>query len=234
MLSRIVARDALVSALPLEPVENLLLHDEQLPEVEETAEEPSQPEEPPIPAPSAAEIEALKMRIAQLEQTVIDTEADAYARGRREAEEEAHDRYNASMQATAERLTQATLELAALRPGLCKQAEGDVLKLCVAIARRVLYREINIDPAVLQALVQISLDRIGKQEDVRVRVSPAISEAVRMMLGNQTGRPIEVTADKTLEPGSIIFDTTRGQLDASINSQLDEIERGLIDRLESR
>jgi flagellar biosynthesis/type III secretory pathway protein FliH len=42
---------------------------------------------------------------------------------------------------------------------------------------------------------------------------------------------VEVIADSSHELGSVIFETTRGNLDASVNSQLQEIERGLTDRL---
>jgi flagellar assembly protein FliH len=38
-------------------------------------------------------------------------------------------------------------------------------------------------------------------------------------------------ADASREPGAVIFETQRGNLDASIESQLQEIERGLTDRL---
>ena len=49
-----------------------------------------------------------------------------------------------------------------------------------------------------------------------------------------TGDVAEVTTDTNLEAGGIIFETSRGHLDASLHSQLDEIERGLIDRLTNR
>ena len=41
----------------------------------------------------------------------------------------------------------------------------------------------------------------------------------------------EVVAEPRLERGAAIFETTRGSLDASIETQLDEIQRGLIDRI---
>jgi flagellar assembly protein FliH len=49
----------------------------------------------------------------------------------------------------------------------------------------------------------------------------------------QLGRQerIEVLADSRLEPGAVIFETARGNLDASIETQLQEIQRGLSDRL---
>ena len=42
---------------------------------------------------------------------------------------------------------------------------------------------------------------------------------------------MEVVADSSREPGAIIFETARGNLDASVDAQLQEIERGLVDRL---
>ena len=41
----------------------------------------------------------------------------------------------------------------------------------------------------------------------------------------------EVLTDPSCDPGSVIFETERGNLDASIETQLQEIERGLTDRL---
>jgi flagellar assembly protein FliH len=180
------------------------------------------------------ETSALSQRIAQLEQALGETEAAAYARGRREAEAEAHQRFSAAMQNTAERLSQSVKQLADLRPRLCKEAEADLLRLALAIAQRVLHRELNIDPTALQALVKLSLDRLGRQEQVRVRVNPSLADSVRAILGKLASHPPDVAPDSALEAGGLIFETARGQLDASISSQLDEIERGLIDHLENR
>jgi flagellar biosynthesis/type III secretory pathway protein FliH len=40
-----------------------------------------------------------------------------------------------------------------------------------------------------------------------------------------------VIPDATLAPGSVVFETNQGNLDASVESQLQEIERGLADHL---
>jgi flagellar assembly protein FliH len=180
------------------------------------------------------ETSALTQRIAQLERSLVETEAAAYARGRREVEAEGHQRLTTTMQNTAERLAQSVKQLADLRPRLCKEAEADLLRLSLAIAQRILHRELNIDPTALHALVKLSLDRLGRQEEVRVRVNPSLADSVRAILGKLSSRPPDVSPDSALEAGGLIFETTRGQLDVSIHSQLDEIERGLIDHLENR
>jgi flagellar biosynthesis/type III secretory pathway protein FliH len=45
------------------------------------------------------------------------------------------------------------------------------------------------------------------------------------------GASIEVIPDPSRQPGALVFETERGNLDASIETQLLEIERGLTDRL---
>jgi len=45
---------------------------------------------------------------------------------------------------------------------------------------------------------------------------------------------VEVVPDASREPGTLIFETERGNLDASVESQLEEIERGLADRLQNQ
>jgi flagellar assembly protein FliH len=104
----------------------------------------------------------------------------------------------------------------------------------MAIAQRILHRQLTVDPAALEALTKVSLDRLGRQEQIRVRVSPSLRDPVQALLTKLSSRPIEIAADSKLEAGALVFETGRGNLDASIHSQLDEIERGLIDRLDNR
>jgi len=47
----------------------------------------------------------------------------------------------------------------------------------------------------------------------------------------RTGARFEVVPEPRLERGAAIFETSRGSLDASVETQLDEIQRGLIDRI---
>ena len=215
MLSKIIERSCLcdVDSLPLDRV-NVVLESS--------------------PRSQTPETSALTQRIAQLERSLIETEAAAYARGHREADAESHQRISTTLQNTAQRLAQSVKQLADLRPRLCKEAEADLLRLALAIAQRILHRELNIDPTALEALVKLSLERLGRQEQIRVRVNPSLADSVRAMLVKLSSRPIDVAPDSALEAGGIVFETTRGQLDASIHSQLDEIERGLIDHLENR
>jgi len=131
-----------------------------------------------------------------------------------------------------ERVAHTIEELAAVRPRLREQAERDVVRLAVAIARRIVRRELTIDPQAVAGLVKAAIEQLAAAERIRVRVHPDDAAAVRNSLA-QAGRAesIEVTGDAALERGSAIFETEGGTLDASAETQAAEIERGLTDRL---
>ena len=95
-----------------------------------------------------------------------------------------------------------------------------------------LRRELAIDPEALHGLVLGALQKLQGQELSRVRVHPSHAALVTACLQQAaTGCSVEVIADPSRDLGAVIFETQRGNLDASMESQLQEIERGLADRL---
>ena len=154
--------------------------------------------------------------------------------GFREGEAAGRAQAQTALHAVVQRMTRSVQELAALRPRLREQAEDDLIRLAVAIARRVVRRELTVDAGAITGLVKAALAQLAAQEAVRVRVHPEHEAAVRACLATTSGAEnIEVAGDAALERGSAIFETARGSLDASAETQLAEIERGLTDRLRS-
>ena len=115
-------------------------------------------------------------------------------------------------------------------PRLRRDAEADVVRLALAIARRILRREMSVDPAAMQALAQVALQKLGRQEISRVFTHPHQAPAIKAAL-ETAGIRAEVIPEITRESGALVFETNHGLLDASVNAQLEEIERGLTDRL---
>lgn len=154
--------------------------------------------------------------------------------GFREGEAAGRAQAQAALTPVIERLARSIDELAALRPRLREQAEAGLIRLAVAIARRVVRRELTVDPGAITGLVKAALEQLAAHEGLRVRVHPEHEAAVRSCLAGVGGAAdIEVTGDAALERGSAVFETARGTLDASAETQLAEIERGLTDRLRS-
>jgi flagellar assembly protein FliH len=115
------------------------------------------------------------------------------------------------------------------------EAEASTVGLALAVARRVLYREITADPEAILGLVKAAFDKCNARETHRLLVSPA-DLAVIQDYAPRMGFPAGLTIqpDATLSRGSVLFETSRGDLDASIDTQLLEIERGFTDIMRRR
>jgi flagellar biosynthesis/type III secretory pathway protein FliH len=84
----------------------------------------------------------------------------------------------------------------------------------------------------LRGLVIAALEKLQGQEISRVKVHPSHVALVKASMQQAlSGGVVEVLSDPSREVGSVIFETARGNLDASVDSQLREIERGLADCL---
>jgi flagellar assembly protein FliH len=123
-----------------------------------------------------------------------------------------------------------TEALASQRAVRRAEAEEELVQLAIAIARRVLHRELATDSEAILGLVKAAAARLNAREVRRLRLSPTyftVVAAHRAELDLPPGLHIE--ADESLGPDSVVFETTRGELDASVGTQLAEIERGLAD-----
>ena len=80
---------------------------------------------------------------------------------------------SAELKPVLERLARAAADLSNLRDRVRRQAETDLVKLALAIARRVLHRELAIDPDAMQGIVRTALDRLQNREVDRLRVHPS-------------------------------------------------------------
>jgi flagellar assembly protein FliH len=176
--------------------------------------------------------ERFAAQVAQIEQHHQQQLREAHAAGVREGEVAGKNRAVAENQPVIERLAHTIDELSQMRARLRKEAEGDMVKLSLAIARRVLRRELAIDPEALHGLVMAALEKLQGQDLCRVKVHPSHAALIKTILQKTvTGTAIEVIPDPSRELGTAIFETQRGNLDASVDSQLREIERGLADCL---
>jgi flagellar assembly protein FliH len=136
----------------------------------------------------------------------------------------------APLEAMQLKLARSIEELAGSRVRYRRQAEQDVVGLALAVARRILHRELTVAPEALLGLVKAALDKMEARELHQVRVSRQDAAMVKQFF-EQMGLPyrVEVLGDANLPPGGVILESGRGLLDASVDTQLVEIERGFAD-----
>lgn len=181
------------------------------------------------------EVLQLRAKITELNAVAEQQTRRAYEQGQRAGEAAARKAMEAETRAVVERLTAAIAEAANARADAVRRAANDSVRLALEIARRVLHRELSVDRNALSGLMSAALEKLQTQDIRRVKLHPDQEQMVRASL-QQAGRGqgIEIAADPSLPKGGIVIEIGRGALDASVGGQLDEIERGLTDLLDTR
>jgi len=160
---------------------------------------------------------------------------EAYQRGFTEGKSVGHEQATRELQAVLDQMGKSLASLSVMRTKIRAEAEGDLLKLAISIARRVLHRELTLDPESIEGLIRVALEKLQSRELCRVRVHPDQESAIRASLERfSNSQKVELTADPSMQCGDVLFETAHGNLDASIEAQLQEIERGFADRLGRR
>ncbi len=191
------------------------------------APEFSTPARVPQPPVNPAHEGELNDRIRALEDALAATKREAFEAGRQQGEQAAR----AAIEPVLERMNAAIAAILNMRPELRRRAEKDAVELALKIARRVLHRELNTDPSALNALARVVFDRLTRAETWRLTVHPQFADAIRGSLpGSNIGKVI-IDADSSCAPGTFVLRSSEGTIDASVDAQLIEIDRGLTDRL---
>jgi len=195
---------------------------------------------PPVFHISAKSAVGDKPRVSEVHLSELQREAEAHARaayqqGMAAGEAAAMQKAQQRVEPSIHNLNAVLAEISGLRKRVRAEAEDSAVKLALAIARRVLYRELSSDPEAILGLVKAAFAKLSARETHRLRLTPADAAIVNEhRSGLQIPQGLEISPDPSLPAGSAIFETSRGELDASIDTQLAEIDRGLADVLKRR
>ena len=188
------------------------------------AEKDLEPEEqePYQPPPCIPEEEALR-RIQQ-------AHGDGVREGGRQAE--------AALAKVSEALAQALLATGSLRSRILQESEEDLLKLAVVIARTVMLREHTLDPGILAGVVQGAVELASDGGEVVVRLNPEdyqkVSQRPEFAQVSGEKRRVTLKADPAVVGAGCLVETSRGNIDAGLDAQLDEIYRRLFEEKSAR
>lgn len=184
-------------------------------------------------AASAAE-EPPKPENKYTEEEMQARERQAGEKGFQDAALRLRQEFEKNLAAERDSLAKALREFAQDRETYFRNVEGDVVRLALAIARKVLHRESQMDPMLLAGAVRVALEKIAEGAAVRLRVPESQVEQWKQISLPNSNLKIEVVGDETLTGPRCLVETEMGTTDTSLEAQLGEIERGFFDLLAER
>jgi len=159
---------------------------------------------------------------------------EAYASGKKEGQKEGEKPFAK----TTEALASALEEVSRLRRSIMQNSSNDMLQLVMTIARQVLQVEVSVKPEAILATIERALQASTNADHFHVRVHPdnlaLVREKKPFFLSRITGlKNINFEGDAEIAPGGCRVESEFGDVDATIDTQLEEIRRFLLQSVAS-
>jgi flagellar assembly protein FliH len=163
-------------------------------------------------------------------------ELQVRAQAREDGQTEARKAFDEQLTRERAGLAEALAQFRRQRAAYFQKVEAEVVQLALAIARRILHREAQLDPLLLAGMVRVALEKIDGATSIRLRVHPQNAAEWRryLTLRLEPAEVPEIVEDPAQEPDRCTLETSMGTAVIGVEVQLKEIEQGLLDLLAAR
>jgi flagellar assembly protein FliH len=154
-------------------------------------------------------------------------ERDAFTKGYAQGERAGLDAAATRADAMLRRLAQTIEELGELRNEMIHRTERQAVQLVLAIAERIVQRELTLDRSLLLGMARVALDRLGEYGSATIRLNPDDYQAIGAK-PSIDGAAVEVLSDSSVPRGGCHVQSDFGFMDVSPESQFRELARALL------
>jgi len=175
-----------------------------------------------VSAPAAANIPGAS------QEHVMDVEKQAFEQGYAEGERIGKQMGEKMVETVVKRYDSGIAKLAGEHKSLVEAMEEQTVRMALEISRKIVQRELTMDPDLVAALASVALKRVLSHQSITLRVSRQDFEHVRAAV-TAANPAISVKDDATLERGDFVVDTAQTHLDGRVASQIETIGRVLLD-----
>ncbi|MCF6179856.1 MAG: flagellar assembly protein FliH [Geopsychrobacter sp.] len=153
---------------------------------------------------------------------------EAFKRGQQEGASVVESKLESTLQA----LLQALDEVNQLREKVARNSNQDMLRMVMAISEQVILRSLKLEPEIVLSVIENALNSSVQADSYRIRVSALdldlVNEQKPLFLASISGmKNISIIADATITPGGCRVESDFGDVDATIESQLEKIHQTL-------
>ncbi|MEO5819671.1 MAG: FliH/SctL family protein [Vicinamibacteraceae bacterium] len=179
---------------------------------------------PTTPAAPPATDESL---LAEHGERLAGLEREAFTKGYAQGERAGLEAGGKRAEAMLRRIGQTIEELSGLRQTLITETEREMVQLALILARRVVHREVTLDPELAAALAHVALERLGTNTPATVRLNPEDYTIVAQDSARWGGQTVTVVPDPSISRGGCLVESAFGSVDATIERQFDELSQAL-------
>ena len=155
----------------------------------------------------------------------------AFQEGYQEGVEAARQAMQAEMSATTQQCQQMLDEARNTKMTMFRSSEADMLRVCLAVAKRVVAAEVTTNPEVVCSILEEALSYIDQPDNLTLYVNQKDLETILELMqtnnlsdmGNKVA--LEVQVDNRISPGGVRLDSEIGTVDARLETRLANVEK---------
>jgi flagellar assembly protein FliH len=155
-------------------------------------------------------------------------EKQAFEQGYQEGERIGKQMGEKMVETVVRRYDKTIASIAEAHKSLVEQMEEQTVRLAMEISRKIVQRELTVDPDLVSALAVVALKRVQGHQSVAIRVSRYDADRVRKAIV-EVNPGVVVKDDVTLERGDFRIDTAHTHLDGRVSSQVETLGRFMLD-----
>lgn len=172
------------------------------------------------------EVEARILREAKEKANLI--EKEAYEKGFAQGERDGLEMGQKRIEAILHQFKNILLEIDQQRETLYHFYEKEMLQLVVSLSKKIIHHETSVNPEIILKTLQEAIQYLVDQKKVVIHLNPVDyqylltrSETSPLALGDQ--ERVRVIEDPSITRGGCLLETPYGRIDATLESQFDEI-----------
>lgn len=167
---------------------------------------------------------------------IVAIEREAYEKGFTAGEKAGFEMGRKKAEVLFQGLSGVLAELNTFRESLYKGCEAEMVELVMAIARKVIPKAIEQRRETVVDCVKAALDVVVASGEILVKANPKDLEVIHQYTEELTRytdgvKEVKVEADESIMKGGCVIETNYGEVDATINGVMAELEERLRDEL---
>jgi flagellar assembly protein FliH len=170
--------------------------------------------------------------IAEAKKKAASIEREAYEKGFAQGEKDGLEIGTKKIDNALDRIHQTLQEMGSYWQEFTRLNEKEILHMICLIAEKVVRGTVKVDHRVVRESIFEALNLAAERSEVTVRLSPQDVEYVKEVRPEFFDRikelkSITIESDPSVSPGGCFMETAFGQVDARLESQLNEIAKAV-------
>ncbi|MDY7036727.1 MAG: FliH/SctL family protein [Thermodesulfobacteriota bacterium] len=159
-------------------------------------------------------------------------EQEAYEKGFSQGEKDGLELGEKKAIKVVEKIENILIEINQLKNDFIEHYEKEILELIFSISKKVTHRQINLDAKAIEGTVLDALHLASDKSNILFRINPEDFDTIEKLRPEFLARfkelkSIVVTSDPSVTRGGCFLETPYGDIDASIETQLEKIHQSL-------